>query len=101
LECLTFVEGNLSIDFNDQLIELEGIDRLQSVGGGVGISQNPSLESLHGLRSLSQVGGHYISIENNRSLPACEVEELVERIRSTGWDGDVTMDGNDELAPCD
>src|SRR5690606_22880514 len=67
LSNLTSVGGYLNIDYNSNLTNLDGLSNLTSVGGFLNIYDNLNLTNLDGLNNLTSVGG-YLSIAHNSSL---------------------------------
>lgn len=67
LEKIISIGGNLTIKNNNYLQNLSGLDALQSVGGNVTILDNLFLASLQGLGALSQIEGE-LDISDNPSL---------------------------------
>ncbi|MCF6295519.1 MAG: hypothetical protein L3J25_07495, partial [Flavobacteriaceae bacterium] len=66
LSSLTYVNGNVEIDFNDYLITLNGLNNMQEINGYLNIGSNDRLENLSGLGSLNSVNN--IQIAYNYSL---------------------------------
>ena len=64
---LSSVGGFLNIYDNAALTNLEGLSNINSVGGYMAISKNKRLENLGGLAKLTSVGGD-LSIRNNIAL---------------------------------
>lgn len=60
---LTSVTGNLNI-YSTNLISLEGLEGLTSIGGKVDIFKNTLLTSLKGLEGLQTIGGDFFVQEN-------------------------------------
>ena len=58
-----------------------------------GCAGNASLESIDGLSSLTSVGDSLL-VGSNPHLPSCQVEALVDRLRSHGWDGELIAPDN-------
>src|SRR5690606_13278398 len=67
LSNLTSVGGFLLIESNSNLTNLNGLSNLTSVGENLDIYNNLSLTNLDGLSNLTSVGG-YLSIAYNSSL---------------------------------
>ena len=57
LPCLTSV-GDLWVETNDALTNLDGLSSLTSVVGAIWIFQNPALTDISGLSGVTSVGGH-------------------------------------------
>ena len=124
LECLNHVGGNLYIDNNDSLTNLEGLNNLTSVGG-LYIRYNDSLTSLEGLNNLTSVGGSlYIvfndsltsleglsrlcfigqnfKIEENHELCTSSAEALRDQVLNCdGIGGDINISGNKDCIDID
>src|SRR5690606_18327572 len=67
LSNLTSVGGHLYIRSNSSLNNLDGLSNLTSVGGYLRIYNNSNLTDLDGLSNLTSIGG-YLVIESNSSL---------------------------------
>ena len=67
LEKLTTVGGDLWIDRNDALTSLAGLENMTSVDGYLVIDNNTSLTNLSGLGNITTVGGN-LWIERNDAL---------------------------------
>ncbi len=67
LSFITYVEGNLSIKTNYQIVDLGGFENLAKVNGDFIIQNNINLTSISQLSSLIEVGG-MLSIYNNDLL---------------------------------
>jgi len=100
LGSLNEVGGTLSIDTQPWLTDLDGLEQLQSVGGGLEVVANDRLENLDGLGGLTALGGRFL-FSYNASLPTCEAELLLQRLRDLGYQGDARIERNDDTAPCD
>ncbi|MCK5766010.1 MAG: T9SS type A sorting domain-containing protein [Bacteroidales bacterium] len=79
LEKISYVEGKLFIDLNDNLVNLTGLDSLQYIGNGIEIgfnnflgmpNGNHSLNDITALMGITSVGGGTIHIEDNPMLPS-------------------------------
>jgi len=68
LENLSFINGTVTVKSNDELINFSGLNNISHIGNSLYISSNPSLISLEGLDSLESISG-YLSIANNDGLP--------------------------------
>jgi len=64
---ITAVSGDLMIA-NTELINLTGLENLQSVGGVINIYSNRNLETIDALSNLESVGGQYLMIRYNYVL---------------------------------
>jgi len=67
LSGLTSIGGDLNFLYNVQLSNMTGLTNLTSVGGNVSIIENYTMISLVGLNSLSTIGG-YLYINRNNML---------------------------------
>lgn len=93
LECLEQIDGELKISGNEQLVDLAGLENLESVGGdlepidnwdGVLIYSNPGLVSLAGLDRVTYL--RKLSVIGNSSLSYLALGQLreVERLELGG-----------------
>lgn len=80
LSSLSSVGDTLSIQSNHSLTSLEGLESLERVDT-LTIAGNDRLASLDALESLDQV--RKIIIQQNKSLPPCEVDAFVERFENS------------------
>ncbi len=62
----SYIGGDVEID-GDDIINVDGLSILTSIGGYLDISDNPNLTSLTGLVNLTSIGGELI-IDNNDAL---------------------------------
>jgi hypothetical protein len=67
LNIITSIGGSLWISYNNSLPNLTGLDNLTSIGGFLSIYYNDSLTNLTGLDNLTSIGGG-VSIYRNNSL---------------------------------
>lgn len=65
-----FAQSDLSINYNAQLINLEGL-KLKKINGSISIMNNESLQNLNGLQSLIQYNGD-LRIQDNPKLTSIE-----------------------------
>ncbi|WP_334124139.1 T9SS type A sorting domain-containing protein [Empedobacter brevis] len=65
-----FAQSDLSISYNPQLINLEGL-KLKKINGSISIMKNESLQNLNGLQSLIQYNGD-LRIQENPKLTSIE-----------------------------
>ncbi|MBN2498285.1 MAG: hypothetical protein JXR96_27080 [Deltaproteobacteria bacterium] len=100
LECLEEVRGGLHVGFLESLETISALNRLVRVDDGLGIYHCYALHHLDGLESLTTLGGN-LDISFNSSLPLCEVEAFVARLRENGFTGNAETSFNDETATCD
>jgi len=92
--------GSVEIGGNESLKDLDGLGRLEAVEWDLSINANRSLRNIDGLEKLTDLGGN-LSIYGNKVLPACEAEELVDRLEQERWRGDAYISGNDDEATCE
>jgi hypothetical protein len=71
LSGVTSVGMYLTINNNDLLQNFEGLESLENIYGAVSIGYNSSLASLEGLDNLASIGG-YLSVYNNINLTSFE-----------------------------
>jgi hypothetical protein len=62
IESLKSIEGNLIIQYNDNLISLNGLDSLQIIGGGIAFEWNLALQDISALKGLLSVYSIYFYI---------------------------------------
>ncbi len=104
LGSLEYVEGDVRVEGNKSLPNLDGLRSLKFIGGSLEIYQsgckhpNGQLGDISGLDMLESVGGD-IRIEGNPMLPTCAAEALVERLKY--FPGIANLEGNDTTATCD
>jgi hypothetical protein len=60
------LNGNVSIQGND-IINLDGLSQINSIGGNLEIRDNSTLTSLTGLDNLTSIGSHLV-IQNSQAL---------------------------------
>lgn len=66
LSSLTFIAGDLDINYNDGLTSLNGLSNIETVNGFLHIGENNSLENLNGIANINSVES--IQIAFNYSL---------------------------------
>lgn len=91
--------GGLFVSRNDQLIGLDGLERLTALRLSLRIRNNPKLATLAPLEDVDGVGGVLI-VEGNGALPACEAEALRDRLVDGGFRGTAIVEGNADNASC-
>ncbi len=101
LTTLIEIGGNLVISANDSLESLEGSDSLLFIGGDLRITLNSELMDIEGLDKLLVLDGDLLEISNNIVFPACEADDLIDRILLTGFTGTIDIHGNDDTATCE
>jgi hypothetical protein len=84
------ISGDLSITFNLSLVDLNGLDSLDFVGGNSLITAN-GLSSLHGLQKLSYINGK-LGIAANHRLENMEGSNSLFHV-----DGDLSIAANSSL----
>ena len=91
------VTGNLTIN-NTDVVNLDGLSALVSVGGSLNIMNNPALTSLDGLSSLTFIEG-YLRIWSNRSLPNVDGLSSLETVKNhLSIDSNLALTNLDGLA---
>jgi hypothetical protein len=75
LSGLTRIGGDLSLSFNDGLVDLSGLDRLESAGG-VEVVGNPSLIDVRGLEQLTEIQGHLRILRNDALVDLSGLDNL-------------------------
>jgi hypothetical protein len=107
LEC---VRSTFRIAGNDAMTDLDGLDSLEAIGAELLILGNDTLTSITGLSKLSYLGelpngtttmgGGLLRVSTNPFLPTCQAEALAEKLISDGFQGEVTIYGNDDETEC-
>lgn len=104
LGSLAYIKGEIEIEGNRSLPDLDGLRSLKYLGGSLTIGgqsckhPNGELADIGGLDKLESVGGN-IKIEGNPKLPDCAAEALVQRLKY--FPGIATINGNDTSANCE
>jgi len=80
LELLERIGGRLVLEENDDLINTNGLINLRDMVGSVSILDNPSLPDLSGLANLKAEDIEFLFINNNTSLTFCSQENICEYI---------------------
>lgn len=120
LDSLKVIEGDVNISGNDSLINLNGIEYLDSIGdylmirennslenvislsgidiiyGDLFIQDNPKLLSLDGLENLTSIEGS-LRIQNNYSLSSISSLGSITKIGISWAQGDLIISGNTSL----
>lgn len=103
LEGIESLDGTFFVWLNNGLETLEGIEGLTTVGGGFFVWSNRSLTNIDALDQLETVGGPNFYVSQNDMLAQCRAEALRDQIELT-FDGEMEVDevsqNNDELS-CD
>lgn len=73
--------GDLYVVVNNSLVDLSGLEGIDTIMGYINISQNAKLESLKGLENLVYVGG-YVGIAANPKLSSLEYLKSLRNIES-------------------
>lgn len=95
---LRSVSGGLSLMMNGAIAEVS-FPALEMVDGDIALSYNPILADMT-FPALAMLGGD-LHIEENQSLPACQAEELRDRLTDEfGWEGLAVIQGNDPSGTC-
>ncbi len=84
LNVLNSIGGGLKIGHNDSLQSLTGLDNLTNCGGNLRIVNNEQLLSLEGLENLAPESIVDLSIIGNDMLSNCEIESLCEYLSAPG-----------------
>ena len=79
LQNLTQIGGSLTIDHNDQLKSLDGLENIQNVGFHLFIYKNNQLISLDALQNLSMISG-YVEIRENANLSSLSGLENLQKV---------------------
>ena len=94
LDNLTSIGGDLSIGMNyggnPELVDISALEGLNSIGGELMINHNNSLMSLTGLDDINAGSITNLTISNNSSLSACEVQSICDYLASQGGYVDIS-----------
>jgi len=110
LSSLVAVGEEVSIVFSDNLLHVDGLRRLESIGHGLEIDGNAVLSDLSGLSKLRWLGttGRRLEglvVRNNAALPACWASVLEEQTSvqcGNLWGGPwASCDGNAGAGVCE
>jgi hypothetical protein len=82
LSGLTSIGGSLHIDRNNNLTDLSGLENLQTISGDIRISENEALASLTGIENIDATSIGNLTIYDNGSLCACNVQSLCDFLSS-------------------
>jgi hypothetical protein len=82
LSGLTSIGGSLHIARNYNLSDLSGLENLQTIGGDIRISENEVLVSLAGIDNIDATSIGNLTIYDNGSLCACNVQSLCDYLSS-------------------
>jgi len=94
LNCLTAIYGNLEIEWTD-IVDLSGLDNIDSIGGTLLITYNSQLSSFTGMNSLNYIGG-FLSVIDNPSIVTISSFDNLSYIG-----GSLTIRDNPLLCSCD
>jgi len=97
LESLTYVSRYLSIENNDALSDMTGLEGLTEVGN-LYIWENDALTSLEGLAGITNIRGR-LAIFDNPALPTCLAEELAYDIIGAENIGSISIHDNSDECP--
>jgi len=92
LDDLETVGGDLRLSDNAELTSLDGLGSVREVEGDLVILANPALRDLSALSGLVRVGGD-VRIRDNPSLPWGAIQQLVDGIEAIGGRLDVPSEG--------
>ena len=108
LGSLVYVKGDVQIEGNNILPDLDGLSSLSYIGGSLIIKAgngpnepeyfNQELANIDGLNNVESIAGD-VRIEHNPKLPTCAAEALVDRL--IYFLGTATITGNDGGATCE
>ena len=94
------IADELTIHSNDALVAIVGFEGLDKIDGPLVIDDHPAMEDLQALRALRWVNDR-LSFRNNERLPRQQVDEVLDRLRSQGYDDeDAMVCGNLDDEPC-
>lgn len=99
LDSLTYIGGNLNIEFNQNLTSLNGLENLNIIGGDLRITKNNSITNLTGLNNLNSVGDDFEIWGNNAMVNLSGLENLTSiggNFRLSGWMANILF-GNPAL----
>lgn len=76
LDSLTYIGGDLNVEFNENLSSLTGLEKVTYVGGNMKITKNTDLTDLTGLDNLDAIGGDMEIWGNNMLIGLSGLENL-------------------------
>ena len=91
LAAIDEITGDLRVRESD-LVALDGLDGLTTIGDSLVVRENSFLEDVDGLGALASVGGD-VEIIGNPELSSCDVDDLVDAV---DVEGEVETFDNDE-----
>ncbi len=91
LNVLTSIGGGLSIKYTSDLTNLSGLDNVTFIGGYLDIIVNDDLTSFSGLDNVTSIGGGFEIAYNNALTSLSHLEDL------TSIEGYLIIKGNDVL----
>jgi hypothetical protein len=93
------VAGELELEGNDAMVDLDGLGGLVSVGS-LTVRDHDSLRDLRGLSALQTVRTN-LKVDDNRALPACEAEWLRDNVTAMGSiGGEIIIQENTGTGSC-
>jgi hypothetical protein len=104
LSSLVYVKGDVQIEGNKVLPDLDGLSGLSYIGGNLYIGgvhckhANQELSDISGLSNVESVGADF-TIRDNPKLPTCAAEGLLAQLKY--FLGVASITGNDGSATCD
>ena len=99
LGSLTTIGNSLLIENCPALPDLTGLGALQSIGGALGIIRNQVLTRVDALTQLVKLGAN-LYIYGNPSLPPCQADGVVAKLRAAGYKGSTDTTGNGGTGTC-
>lgn len=95
------IRHNLSIENNASLIDLKGLNMLTKVGMSIKINSNDALKDLSGLDSVTTVG-YLLEIKGNKQLTSLRGLDDLEKLSAFSLIGNnLYVSNNGRLATCD
>ena len=91
LNSINSIGGDLHINDSDSLTTLEGLENLIYIGGNLKIYYNHELTNLSGLGNLTYIGGN-IEFKYNPALSGCAIESICDYLNSPN--GNVIIQNN-------
>ena len=88
--CLN-IQGDVTIS-GDDIINLNGLINVTSIGGGLYIENNPVITDIWGLVNIDPVSIENLHIVNNTSLSVCDIQCICEYLASPN--GTMTIQNN-------
>ncbi len=88
--CLN-IQGDLTIS-GDDIINLNGLDNITSIGGGLYIENNPVITDIWGLVNIDPASIADLYIADNATLSVCDIQSICEYLASPN--GTVNIQNN-------